>query len=83
MIIILLHAISTKMSDSKEDSDLNISRYDPEDDLNVYDSPICCEQQDAGAEDREGEQEHSNILIGPSATCVSDQRSQVRILYLL
>ena len=80
MIIIPLHATSTIMSDSEEDSDLNISRYDPEDDPNVYGSPICCEQQDA--EDREGEQEHSDISIGPSPTRVSDQRSQVRILYL-
>ena len=83
MIIIPLHTTSTKMSDSEEDSDLNTSRYDPEDDLNVYGWPICCEQQDAGAEDQEGEQEHSNISIGPSATHVSDQQSQVRILYLL
>ena len=72
------------MSDSEVDSDLNISRYDLEDDLNVYGSPVYCEQQDAEAEDREGEQQHSNTSLGPStATRVYDQRSQVRNLYLL
>ena len=32
------------MSDSDSDSDLNVSRYDPEDILNMYGSPIYTEQ---------------------------------------
>ena len=75
-----LQATSIEMSDSETESDdLNISRYDPEDDLNVYGSPIYVEQQDRGVEDREGEQEQS---VGTSATRVCDERSQVRIFSL-
>ena len=77
-----LQATSIEMSDSETESDdLNIWRYDPEDDLNVYGSPIYIEQKDREVEDREGEQEHS-VLVATLATRVCDERSQVRIFSL-
>ena len=45
--------IIKEMSDSETDSDLNVSRYHPEDNLNIYGSPIYAEQpqdKDAGEE---------------------------------
>ena len=67
------------MPDSETDSDLNISQYDPEDDLNVYGSPVYLEQQvlDTGGtceapERPEGEQEQ--LIAGPSANIAFERQ---------
>ena len=44
-----------EMSDSESDSYLNLSHYDPEDNLNVYGSPVYSEQpRDNAAEEPPG-----------------------------
>jgi hypothetical protein len=60
------------MSDSDSDSDLNVSRYDPEDNLNMYGSPIYTEQP--GNNDIIDEEQ-----LGPSNVVLDrpNRRSQV------
>ena len=41
-------AVSFKMSDSDEDSDLIQEAYDPDDDLNVYGSPVARPETSTG-----------------------------------
>ena len=65
------------MSDPETDSDLNISQYDPEDDLNVYGSPVYVEQQELDTaceapERPEGEQEQ--LIAGPSANIAFERQ---------
>jgi hypothetical protein len=48
------------MSDSESESDLNVSCYDPEDNLNIYGSPIYTEQAENVDEEQPGP---SNVLV--------------------
>ena len=41
------------MSNSDSDSDLNVSQYDPEDNLNIYGSPIYEEQPEDNVEEEQ------------------------------
>ena len=41
------------MSNSDADSDLNVSQYDPEDNLNIYGSPIYEEQPEDNVEEEQ------------------------------
>ena len=41
------------MSNSDSDSDLNVSQYDPEDNLNIYGSPIYEEQPGDNVEEEQ------------------------------